>query len=118
MATSDETREIVLGYFDAWTTKDTNAAYAFLADDLVFSGPTASYTTAEQFRPGLIAFAAMTKRAQIIKLLVEGNWAAMFYDCELVSPIGTIKIASFFRVEGGKIKQYETIFDTSTFPRA
>jgi hypothetical protein len=118
MPTAEETRETVLGYFNAWTEKRPDEAYAFLADDLAFWGPTASYTSAEQFRPALVAFAAMTGRAQLTKLLVEGDWAAMYYDCELPAPIGTIKIASFFRVEGGKIGQYETMFDATAFPRA
>ena len=103
MSKAEETRETVLGYFNAWTSKRTDEAYAFLAEDLVFWGPTASYASAEKFRPGLVAFAGMTKRAQLTKLLVDGDWAAMYYDCELPAPIGTIKIASFFRVEGRKI---------------
>jgi hypothetical protein len=118
MNTSEETREIVLGYFNAWTANKVDEAYAFLADNLAFWGPTASYASAEEFRPGLIRFAAMTKRAQITKLLVEGDWAAMNYDCELPAPIGTIKIASFFRVERGKIQQYETMFDATAFHKA
>jgi len=115
MTAAEETRATVLGYFNAWTTNKTDEAYTFLADDLAFWGPTASYTSAEEFRPALIRFASMTKRAQISKLLVEGDWAAMYYDCELPAPIGTIKIASFFRVERGKIRQYETMFDATAF---
>ena len=65
----------------------------------------------------LNAFASMTSRAQLTRLVVEGEWAAMYYDCELPDPIGTIKIASFFRVEGRKIRQYETMFDASAFPK-
>ena len=118
MTMSEETREIVSGYFNAWTTNKTDAAHAFLADNLAFWGPTANYTSAEEFRPALNQFAAMTKRAQITKLLVEGDWAAMMYDCELPAPIGTIKIASFFRVERGKIQQYETMFDATAFRKA
>ena len=117
MSKAEETRETVLGYFNAWTAKRPDEAFAFLADDLAFWGPNASYSSAAQFRPGLNAFAGMTKRAQLTKLIVEGDWAAMYYDCELPEPIGTIKIASFFRVEAGKIKQYETMFDASAFPR-
>jgi SnoaL-like domain len=116
MSTAEATRETVLGYFNAWTARRPDEAFAFLADDLVFWGPTASYTSAEQFRPALVAFAGMTKRAQLTKLLVEGDWAAMYYDCEL--PFGIIKIASFFRVEGRQIRQYETMFDATAFPRA
>jgi hypothetical protein len=54
-----------LSYFNAWTTRRADEAYAFLADDLAFWGPTASYTSAQQFRPALVAFAGMTKRAQL-----------------------------------------------------
>jgi hypothetical protein len=118
MSTAEETRETVLGYFIAWTAKRPEEAFTYLADDLAFWGPTASYTNAEQFRPALIAFAGMTKRAQLTRLIVEGDWAAMYYDCELPEPIGTVKIASFFRVEARKIKQYETMFDATAFPRA
>jgi len=118
MSNADETRKTVLAYFNAWTAKRPDEAFTFLAEDLAFWGPTNSYGSAEQFRPALIAFAGMTRRAQLTKLVVEGDWAAMYYDCELPDPIGIIKIASFFRVEGGKIRQYETMFDATSFPRA
>jgi hypothetical protein len=110
---SDDTRKVVEAYFAAWTSNDIPAAYALLADNLHFAGPTASYETAEAFRLPLAAFAAMTKSARIVELLVSGDRAAMLYDCELPDPVGTIKIASFFRVEAGKIRWYETQFDAT-----
>ena len=88
-------------------------AHALLADHLKFIGPTASYESAEAFRPALVNFAAMTKGARIVELLVEGHRAAMLYDCDLPPPVGTLKIASFFRVENGKIRTYETQFDAT-----
>jgi hypothetical protein len=45
--------------------------------------------------------------------LVERDRAALLYDCELPQPVGTLKIASFFRVEKGKIRTYETLFDAT-----
>lgn len=113
MATEEETRRVVQGYFAAWTAKDVETAYALLADDLRFVGPTASYQSAAEFRPGLTNFAAMTKGARILDLIVEGDRAALLYDCELPPPIGTLRIASFFRVEDGKIRAYETQFDAT-----
>jgi hypothetical protein len=71
--TAAEDTATVLGYFNAWTAIKTDEVYAFLADDLAFWGPTASYT---------------------------------------------IKIASFFGVEGGKIRQYETMFDATAFRKS
>jgi ketosteroid isomerase-like protein len=115
MTTPEETRKIVTSYFTAWTSKDVDAAYALLADDLHFAGPSASYETKAEFHPGLVGFAKMTKSARVVELLVDGNRASMLYDCELPDPVGTIKIASFFRVENGKIRWYETQFDATEF---
>jgi hypothetical protein len=109
----DETRRVVEGYFTAWTTKKVRDAYALLAQNLAFCGPTATYQSAAAFLPALEGFAAMTKGARMVELLVEGDRAAMLYDCELPQPVGTVRIASFFRVESGKIRTYETWFDAT-----
>jgi ketosteroid isomerase-like protein len=113
MTTQDETRRVVQSYFAAWTSKNVREAHALLADDLQFSGPTASYRSAAEFWPALVNFAEMTVAARIVELIVEGDRAAMLYDCELPQPIGTLKIASFFRVDDGKIRIYETQFDAT-----
>ena len=89
MTAEEETRRVVEGYFAAWTSNKVDEAYALLADDLAFWGPTASYQSAAAFRPALTAFAAMTKRAQATELVVAGNRAALLYDCELPPPVGT-----------------------------
>ena len=109
------TREVVETYFHAWTHGDTDAAYACLAPDLEFVGPSARYTSAAQFRPALIGFAQLTRSARIAELMVDGDRAAMLYDCELLPPAGMTRIASFFRVADGKICWYETLFDPAGF---
>src|SRR5438874_12665567 len=98
-----DTRSVVQGYFDAWTSKRTGDAFALLADDLEFTGPSAHYKSAAEFRGPLEGFAKMTKSARVVELLVDGDRAALFYDCELPDPVGTIRIASYFKVAGGKI---------------
>jgi ketosteroid isomerase-like protein len=113
MTVEAETRRVVESYFAAWTTKDVSAAHALLAGDLEFSGPTASYQSADAFLPALAKFAEMSKWARIVDLVVEGNRAALLYDCELPQPVGKLRIASFFRVEKGKIRVYETLFDAT-----
>jgi SnoaL-like domain len=115
MTTQEETRKTVLGYFNAWTANKVEEARALLADDLQFAGPSARYRSADEFWPGLVGFAAMTKGARMLELVVEGTRAAMLYDCDLPEPVGTIRIASFFKVEGGKIRTYDTWFDATEF---
>lgn len=113
MTQEEITRKVVEDYFAGWTTRRTADAYALLAEDLHFVGPTASYDSAAAFRPALDGFAAMTKGARLVELIVQGDRAAMLYECDLPDPVGTLRIASFFRVEGGKIRTYETQFDAT-----
>jgi len=115
MANPDETRRVVEGYFNAWTSNKPDQAYALLAKDLHFSGPSAEYRTAEEFRPALNGFAALTQGARVLELLVDGDRASMLYDCDLPQPAGTTRIASFFRVANGKIQTYDTRFDAAGF---
>jgi ketosteroid isomerase-like protein len=117
MTQQDETRRVVEAYFRAWTAKRTDEAFALLAEDLHFAGPSAEYRTRQEFRPGLDGFARLTKSAEIVELLVEGNRAALLYDCELPPPAGKMRIASFFQVEDGKIRRYDTRFDADGFRR-
>jgi hypothetical protein len=54
-----------------------------MADDLEYSGPLNTYGSAEALLPPLMRFAAMVAGARMIELVVEGDWAALLYDCEL-----------------------------------
>jgi hypothetical protein len=112
---SDETKNAVMGYFAAWTKNKPKEARTFLADDLAFRGPGASIDGADAFYPALVDFAAMTRGARVIDLVVQGDRAALLYDCDLPPPVGTLRIASFFRVANGKIASYDTRFDATEF---
>ena len=111
----DETRKVVESYFEAWTTNNVRAAYALLADDLEYTGPTSTYKRAEELWPELQSFAAMSKWARIVELIVAGQRAALLYDCELPQPVGILRIASFYHVEKGKIRTHGTAFDATLF---
>jgi hypothetical protein len=60
-----------------------------------------------------VNFAAITKAARTVDLVVEGDRAALLYDCDLPEPVGTLRIASFFRVEKGRIRNCDTRFDAT-----
>jgi hypothetical protein len=117
MTTQNETRRVVEAYFAAWTTKNTEEAYALLAEKLEFTGPGARFESAAAFKPGLEWFASMTRSARISELVVDGERATLLYDCEFPAPAGTLRIASFFRVESGKIRTYEVVFDTTEYKK-
>ena len=49
----------------------------------------------------------------MIELLVDGDRAALLYECDVPPPVGTIRTASFQRVEGGRIPLYVQVFDAT-----
>jgi hypothetical protein len=114
---NDETKRAVVGYFEAWTHNKPAEARAFLADDLQFRGPGAEIDGADAFYPALVDFAAMTRGARVVDLVVQDDRAALLYDCDLPEAVGTLRIASFFRVEKGKIRTYDTRFDATLFAK-
>ena len=101
------------GYFNAWTGHQPDDAYSFLAEDLNFAGPTGSYDSAAAFRPALQGFAAMSRAARVVELVIDGDRTALLYDCDLPPPVGTLRIASFVTVRERKIAAYDTRFDAT-----
>jgi hypothetical protein len=77
-----ETRPVVEGYFAAWTSNKIDEA---CPDDVKIAGPTVSYDGAAAFRPALVKFAAITRGARAVELIVDGERAALL----------SVKIGSF-----------------------
>jgi ketosteroid isomerase-like protein len=116
MTTQEETRKVVEAYFAAWRAKDAFAALSLLSQSVKFSGPTGPPGSGA-FSPALVSFATMSEEAQILALVVEGDRAALLYSSKVAEPVGTLKIASFFRVEKGKIAAYDVVFDSAELRR-
>jgi SnoaL-like protein len=107
------TKAIVEAFFAAWTSNDGARARALMADDLHYSGPLNTYDTADALHGPLMTFAGMVRGAKMIELVVDGDRAALLYDCELPAPVGTLRAASFQRVANGKIVSYLQAFDAT-----
>src|SRR5207247_11108069 len=73
------------------------ALYPLSLHDALPICPNARYATKVDFKPGLEGFAALTKWAKVVDLLVDGDRAALLYDCELPAPVGVLRIASLDR---------------------
>jgi hypothetical protein len=113
MTNSTDTRTVVEAFFTAWTHNDARATRALMADDMRYAGPLNTYDTAEALFGPLMKFAGMVRGARMIELVVDGDRAALLYDCELPAPVGTLRAASFQRVAGGKIVSYLQAFDAT-----
>lgn len=108
-----DTRTIVEAFFHAWTAGDAAATRALLADDLEYSGPLNTYHRADELVPPLMKFVSILRGANLLEVIVDGDRAALLYECQLPEPVGTLRTASFQRVERGKIQTYRQEFDAT-----
>jgi len=104
-------KQVVESFLSAWTSKNERAARDLMADDLVFISPMSRYESADAFVGPLMRFAAALREHRVHQILVDGDRVAVYYDCIMPDPIGTLTTASFYRVENGKIREYRSVFD-------
>jgi hypothetical protein len=108
-----DTKQVVRGYFEAWTSKDMGKARGYLADDLDFQGPIDRFTNADDFLRALGGFAQMLSKAQLLAEFYAGEEAMLLYDCVTPTPAGTLRTAEHFTVTGGKIRRIRLVFDAT-----
>jgi hypothetical protein len=104
------TRDVVRGYYDAWTSRDLDRARRYLADDLEFEGSLRRFTRADDFIPALEQFLQILEDVRLLKELYDDDDAMMLYDC-VTGPAGTIRTAEAFTVRDGKIHDIKLVFD-------
>lgn len=103
---------VARSYHDAWTGKDYVRARALLADALVVEVPVNDYPTAESFAAALESFGSMVSKNELLAAMSDGDEAMLLYDLE-AGPVGTLRVAEHFTVEGGKIVRIRQIHDTA-----
>ena len=110
------TRDVVRGYYEAWTSRDLDRARGYLADDLDFQGSLRRYNSADDFIPALEQFLQILEEVRMLKELYEGEDAMMLYDC-VTGAAGTIRTAEAFTVRDGKIREIKLVFDPTELNR-
>jgi len=107
-----DARSIADSYYRAWTDKRFEDAAALLAPDLKVEVPINSYPTRESFAQALAAFGGMAERVELLAEFAHGPEAMLLYDM-VVPPLGTLRVAEHFTVQGGKIARLRQIHDTA-----
>jgi hypothetical protein len=109
----NEVRDIVKGYYHAWSSGNLEVARFFLADDLDFQGSIDRFHTADAFIATLGAFHRKLSCTRLLKEFYAPNGAMLLYDCVTDSPAGTIRTAEYFGVSSGKIFEIRLVFDAT-----
>ena len=112
-------QEIAARYYDAWQTKSGDLVDVPLADDFQFSGPVASFDSAQGYRGMAREAGQAVTSFNVRKQFVDGNTVCSIIDWEMAIPgVGPMTAAELLEVENGVIVRGELIYDAEELRRA
>jgi ketosteroid isomerase-like protein len=111
--------ETVALYYDAWQTKGGDFADVPLADDFAFTGPVASFDSAEGFRAMASEAGPAVTSFSVRRQFADGNAVLSIVDWEMAIPgVGPMTAAELLEVKDGVIVRGELIYDAEELRRA
>ncbi|HSD38146.1 MAG TPA: nuclear transport factor 2 family protein [Rhodocyclaceae bacterium] len=95
--------DVALAFTKAWTSRDMDAAAAFVADDVVFEGPNYG---AKRYLERLTRLAGSVTELEMIGAYGKGDRALIIYDLH-TGEEGTLTFVKCLTVHDGKIVRDE-----------
>ena len=112
-------QDAVATYYDAWQHRRGDFSAVPLADDFRFTGPVASFDSAEGYRAMAAQAGAAVTRFAVRRQFVEGGIVCSIVDWEMAIPgTGPMTAAELLEVEDGVIVRGELIYDGEPLRRA
>jgi len=107
---------VARAYHEAWRRRDYVAAWQLLSDELTIDVPINSYDAKAAFAEAAQRTREMTSSVNDIAEFGDEGEAVLIYEMSL--PIGDLRIAEYFVVEGGHITRIAHIHDTAALRAA
>ncbi|MCB1859042.1 MAG: nuclear transport factor 2 family protein [Gammaproteobacteria bacterium] len=114
-----DTDGVVKAYLHAIAARNFELARSYLCDrGFRYVSPIGNFDNADRFIDNLVAVGSILERLEIRQCMISGNQALAVLDA-VITLRGYVSktIAVLFRVEGGKIRTIEAIFDASDYHR-
>ena len=110
--------ETVALYYDAWRKRHGDFSDVPLADDFRFTGPVASFDSADGYRAMAAEAGQAVTSFDVRRQFVDGNTVCSIIDWELAMPgLGRMTSAELLDVEHGVIVSGELIYDAEALRR-
>jgi SnoaL-like domain len=110
--------ETVALYYDAWRNKQGDFSNVPLADDFAFTGPVASFDSADGYRAMAAEAGAAVTSFQVRRQFVDDNLVCSIIDWEMAIPgLGQMTSAELLEVDDGVIVRGELIYDAEALRR-
>ena len=111
--------ETVALYYDAWRNRNGDFSEVPLADDFQFSGPVASFDSAEGYRAMAREAGRAVTSFDVRRQFVDGNTVCSIIDWEMALPgLDRMTSAELLEVENGVIVRGELIYDAESLRRS
>ena len=111
--------ETVALYYDAWENKHGDFGEVPLADDFQFTGPVASFDSAEGYRAMAGEAGQAVTSFHVRCQFVDGNTVCSIIDWEMAMPgLGRMTSAELLEVVDGVIVRGELIYDAEPLRQA
>jgi len=114
---ADTALDVATRYYQAWTTKNIDAAMSYIADDIVCDAPAGRIKGVADYRAFLAPFAEMLISTDLIASFGDDTTAVLVYDTQ-TPPVASAPGAECVTVEDGKIIYSRFIFDRLPFDQA
>jgi ketosteroid isomerase-like protein len=109
--------QVALAYYQAWTSKDIDAAMRHLAEDIVCDAPAGRIEGVQAYRQFLGPFAQMLIGSELLAAFGDKTKAVLVYDTR-TPPVASGPGAECLTVREGKIVYNRFIFDRLPFEAA
>jgi hypothetical protein len=112
------TLETAALYYDAWQNKQGDFSDVPLADDFQFTGPVASFGSAEGYRAMAREAGQAVTSFDVRRQFVDGNTVCSIIEWEMALPdLGRMTSAELLEVVDGVIVSGELIYDAEPLRR-
>jgi ketosteroid isomerase-like protein len=106
-------------YYDAWQNKQGDFSGVPLAEDFRFTGPVASFESADGYRAMASEAGRAVTRFTVRRQFVDGDVVCSIIDWEMAIPgTGVMTSAELLEVRDGVIVRGELIYDAEELRRA
>jgi limonene-1,2-epoxide hydrolase len=106
-----DAREIVATFQQAMGRGDFVAARTLLRDDISFRGPIGAFDSADALMEALKKLQRFIERVEIKKIFADGDEVCVLFALVTNTPGGTVLVAEWYCVEGGRIAMMRAMFD-------
>ena len=103
--------DVVGSYYGAWMAGKGDFSAVPLAPDFTFTGPVASFDTAEGFREMAAQAGPMVTRFSVRRQFVDDDTVCSIIDWEMALPAAAMTSAEILTVRDGQIVRGELIYD-------